>query len=129
MLQKAGVQQKAEAGSRVIMCPRCQSPNEPTATLCVKCKSVLRLQDAVSISGVQKKLEEQNKTIEKMQGQIDMMLQGLLEKDKQHFEQKDQFDVSKDQFDVIRQELAKEDPLSIALKRGYFLSKRKAKAK
>ena len=73
LLQKAGVQQKVEAEPKVIMCPRCRCPNEPTATLCVKCKSVLRLQDAVSISTVQKKLEDQNKTIEKMQGQIDWM--------------------------------------------------------
>ena len=88
LLQKAGVQQKAEAEPKVIMCPRCKCPNEPNATICVKCKSVLRLQDAVSISTVQKKLEGQNKTIEKMQVQIDMMMQGIVERDKQYFERK-----------------------------------------
>ena len=39
-------------------------------------------------SEMKKKLEEQNKTIEKMQGQIDMMLQGIMERDKQYFETK-----------------------------------------
>jgi hypothetical protein len=33
-------------------------------------------------------IEEQNKTIEKMQGQIDMMMQGIMERDKQYFERK-----------------------------------------
>lgn len=88
LLQKAGVQQKAEPEPKVIMCPRCKCPNEPAATICVKCKSVLRLQDAVSISTVQKKLEGQNKTIEKMQVQIDMMMQGIVERDKQYFARK-----------------------------------------
>jgi hypothetical protein len=49
---------------------------------------VLRLQDAVSISTVQKKVEEQSTVIEKMHGQINMMLQGTMERDKQHFEKK-----------------------------------------
>jgi site-specific recombinase XerD len=52
LLQKAGVQQKTEAEPKVIMCPRCKCPNEPTATLCVKCKSVLKIQDAISINGI-----------------------------------------------------------------------------
>ncbi|MCJ7633511.1 hypothetical protein MUP77_14130 [Candidatus Bathyarchaeota archaeon] len=33
-------------------------------------------------------IEEQNKTIEKMQGQIDMMMQGLVERDNAYFERK-----------------------------------------
>jgi len=33
-------------------------------------------------------IEEQNKTIEKMQGQIDMMMQGIMKRDKQYFERK-----------------------------------------
>lgn len=88
LLQKAGVQQKTEAEPKVLRCPRCKCPNEPSATLCVKCKSALRLQDAVSISTVQKKLEKQNNTIEKMQVQIDMMMQGLVERDNTYFERK-----------------------------------------
>jgi hypothetical protein len=70
LLQKAGVQQKAKAEPKVIMCPRCKCPNEPTATLCVKCKSVIRLQDAVSLSAFQTRLEEQTKIIEKLQVQV-----------------------------------------------------------
>jgi len=31
-------------------------------------------------------IEEQNKIIEKMQGQINMMLQGIMERDKRYFE-------------------------------------------
>ena len=91
LLQKAGVQQKGDAEPKVIMCPRCKCPNELNATLCVRCKSALRLQDTVSISTVQKKLEEQNSVIEKMQGQIGMMLQGLVERDRQYFELKHPF--------------------------------------
>jgi integrase len=37
---------------------------------------------------MKKKLEEQNEVIQKMQGQIDLMLQGLVEKDRQYFELK-----------------------------------------
>jgi site-specific recombinase XerD/ribosomal protein S27AE len=73
LLKKKGVQQKSAQEPLVTMCPRCGSPNQPDASLCGKCKSVLKLEHAVSMSTVQKKLEEQNKTIEKMQGQIDMM--------------------------------------------------------
>jgi hypothetical protein len=52
------------------MCPRCKCPNEPTATLCVKCKSVLRLQDAVSFSTVQKELEEQRQQLSSLTSQV-----------------------------------------------------------
>lgn len=76
LLQKAGVQQKAEdePKPKVIMCPRCKCPNEPTATLCVKCKSVLRLQDAVSISGLLEqiqKLEARNKELQGLKEKIE----------------------------------------------------------
>jgi integrase/recombinase XerD len=64
LLQKAGVPQKTDVESKVLMCPRCGSPNEPTATLCLKCKSVLRVQDAVSISNLQKKLEDMQRQID-----------------------------------------------------------------
>jgi hypothetical protein len=40
----------------------------------------------VSISTVQRKLEDQSTTIEKMQGQTNMMMQGIVERDKQYFE-------------------------------------------
>ena len=65
--------------SKVLMCPRCGSPNSPEATLCLKCKSVLRVQDAVSFSAVEKKLEEQDKAIEMMQASLDSLGQRLKE--------------------------------------------------
>lgn len=52
------------------MCPRCKCPNEPSATLCVKCKSALRLQDAVLISTVQKELEEQRQQLSALTSQV-----------------------------------------------------------
>jgi ribosomal protein L40E len=69
LLEKAGLQ-KPEAEPKVIVCPRCQCPNEPNATLCVKCKSVLRLQEAVSISTVQKELEEQRQQLSSLTSQV-----------------------------------------------------------
>ena len=77
LLQKAGVQQKAEAEPKVIMCPRCKCPNEPTATLCVKCKSILRLQDAVSFSTVQRELEEQRQQLSSLTSQVDQLTSRL----------------------------------------------------
>jgi hypothetical protein len=78
----------------------CGSPNEPNAALCVKCKSALRLQDAVSISTVQKKLEDQNKTIEKMQSQLDVLnryMNGILdEEDERDVEEDSEDDEEKD---------------------------------
>lgn len=70
LLEKAGVEQKSVQEPTVIMCPRCKRPNEPTATLCVKCKSALRLQDAVSISAVQKELEEQRQQLSSLTSQV-----------------------------------------------------------
>jgi len=70
LLQKAGVQQKAEAESKVIMCPRCGSPNQFDASLCIKCKSVLKLEHAISISGFQKKLEEMQTQIKQYEGTL-----------------------------------------------------------
>lgn len=70
LLEKAGAQQKTVQEPTVIMCPRCGSPNEPDASLCLKCKSVLKLEHAVSISTVQKRLEEQKNLIEGLQAQV-----------------------------------------------------------
>ena len=70
LLQKPGVQQISETEPKVIMCPRCKCPNESTATLCVKCKSVLRLQDAVSISTVQKELDKQRQHLSSLSSQV-----------------------------------------------------------
>jgi site-specific recombinase XerD len=77
LLQKAGVQQKTEAELKVIMCPRCKCPNEPNATLCVKCKSVLRLENAVSISTVQKELEEQRQQLSSLTSQVGQLTSRL----------------------------------------------------
>jgi len=48
LLQQHGLKPKAEE-PRVIFCPRCNTPNSPSASLCVKCKSFLKVEDAVSI--------------------------------------------------------------------------------
>jgi len=79
LLQKKDVQQKPAQESTVIMCPRCGNPNQPDASLCGKCKSVLRLEHAFSMSTVQKKLGEQDKAIEKMQASLDSLGQRLKE--------------------------------------------------
>jgi phage FluMu protein Com len=81
LLEKKAVQQKSAHEPLVITCPRCGSPNQLDASLCIKCKSVLKREQAISISAVQKKLEE-------MQAQINMMMQGLVERDKEYFEKK-----------------------------------------
>jgi hypothetical protein len=52
LLEKAGLKQKVQEEPAVIMCPRCGNPNQPNASLCVKCKGVLKIQDAVSIDGI-----------------------------------------------------------------------------
>jgi integrase len=49
LLEKAGVNQRAQQQPVVITCPRCGNPNQPNASLCVKCRSILKVQDAVSI--------------------------------------------------------------------------------
>jgi len=87
LLLKHGLKQKAEE-PKVIMCPRCSTPNPPDSRLCAKCKSVLRLEDAISIGDIQKEIVEQSKVIQRMQTQIDMMLQGTIERDRTYFERK-----------------------------------------
>jgi site-specific recombinase XerD len=52
LLEKAGLKQKAQQEPALIMCPRCGNPNQPGASLCVKCKGVLKIQDAISINGI-----------------------------------------------------------------------------
>jgi hypothetical protein len=69
LLEKAGLQ-KPEAEPKVIMCPRCKCPNELNATLCVKCKSALRLTGAVSISAVRKELEEQKQQLSSLTSEV-----------------------------------------------------------
>jgi hypothetical protein len=81
----------------------------------------LRRKDEI-ISEVRNRLEAQSLTIQKLQTQIDMMMQGIVERDKRYFKQKNELE-------TMLQELAKEDLLSMALKRGYILSKHKPKSK
>lgn len=72
LLQKHGITQKTEE-PRVVFCPRCNTPNQPNASLCVKCKSVLKLEDAVSISGIQDELQHQYEIMNRMQCKIDVL--------------------------------------------------------
>jgi len=48
------------------MCPRCGNLNQPNASLCVKCKGVLKIQDAVSINGLLEQVKNLNEKIERM---------------------------------------------------------------
>ncbi len=77
LLEKAGAQQKTVQEPTVIMCPRCGSPNQPDASLCVKCKSVLKLEHAVSISTVQKELEEQRQQLSSLTSQVGQLTSRL----------------------------------------------------
>jgi ribosomal protein L40E len=57
LLEKAGLNQKAQQELTVIMCPRCGNPNQPNASLCVKCRSILKVQDAVSIDEMRRDID------------------------------------------------------------------------
>jgi integrase len=81
-LQKAGVQQKTEAKSSIIMCPRCNCPNASNATICVKCKSFLKLEHAVSLVDIQKQVEAQSKTIDSMQTLFETIVQHVKDQDR-----------------------------------------------
>jgi integrase len=66
LLEKAGLKQKVQVEPAVIMCPRCGNPNQPNASLCVKCKGVLKIQDAVSMNGLLEQITKLNEKIERM---------------------------------------------------------------
>jgi integrase/recombinase XerD len=66
LLEKAGLKQKAQEEPAVIMCPRCGNPNQPNASLCIKCKGVLKIQDAVSMNGLLEQITRLNEKIERM---------------------------------------------------------------
>lgn len=50
LLRKHGLKEEEPEEPRVVFCPRCNVPNQPEATICSQCKSVLGLQKAVSLT-------------------------------------------------------------------------------
>lgn len=56
LLEKHGLKHKPEK-LKIVFCPRCNSPNQPDASLCIKCRSVLKLEDAVSIHDLRNKVQ------------------------------------------------------------------------
>lgn len=73
LLAKHGMKQKTEE-PRIIFCPRCNTPNQPSASLCVRCRSALTVKDAFSISELKEELKEHEETFDLMTKEFLTML-------------------------------------------------------
>lgn len=85
LLAKHGLDQ-AVTDPKIVPCPRCKAPNEPNASMCVKCASAMNLEDAISISDIKDEMHEQSELVQKLQAKIDLMQQGIIERDRQYFQ-------------------------------------------
>lgn len=70
LLEKHGIQKKAEEPA-IKFCPRCGSPNQLGASLCVKCKSALTLKDAISVNELHEKIGEMKEELDSLRQTIE----------------------------------------------------------
>lgn len=63
LLRKHGLDQGA-VDPTIVTCPRCNAPNEPNASTCVKCRSALRLEDAMTITDLHRRMKEQEEALD-----------------------------------------------------------------
>lgn len=72
LLSKHGLKQKTEE-SKLIFCPRCNALNQPSASLCVRCRSTLSVQDAFSLSQLKEELKNQSELVHQLGFKINLL--------------------------------------------------------